>query len=270
MLIFGWGPFPALGVAGSGWGLITSFGIASIVVFFYLRSDKSLVKLAFGGAKYRWELFREFLSVGVPGMINVGITNFTVVVLTAVAGRLGQQAQIGYALGARLEYIIIPLAFVFGTALVAMVGTNWGAKQYQRARRIAWAGGAIAAAACGAVGVFFALFPALWMELFTEQEEVLRVGTLYLHIAAPAYAAYGFGQALYFSSQGFGKPLRAVLANVARLLLSAGGGLTAVLWLGAGPPAMFLGIASGFVLYAALNAWILRRTADPSARSRRC
>lgn len=263
MLIFGWGPFPALGVAGAGWGLITSFGIASVVVFFHLRSDKSLVKLALGGVRYRWEYFKEFFNIGVPGMINVAITNLTVVVLTGVAGHLGKEAQIGYAMGARLEYIIIPLAFVFGTALVAMVGTNWGAKQYRRARRIAWAGGAIAAAACGAVGVFFALFPSLWMGLFTEQEEVLQVGTLYLHIVAPVYAAYGFGQALYFSSQGFGKPLSAVLANAARLLLSAGGGLAAISWFGAGPPAVFLGIAAGFILYAVLNAWILLRTADP-------
>jgi hypothetical protein len=121
-------------------------------------------------------------------------------------------------MGARLEYIIIPLAFVFGTALVAMAGTNWGAKQYRRARRIAWTGGAIAAAACGAVGLFFALFPALWMGLFTGEEEATRIGTLYLHVVAPVYAAYGFGQALYFSSQGFGNPLPAVLANAARLL----------------------------------------------------
>ena len=40
-------------------------------------------------------------------------------------------------MGARLEYILIPLGFGFGTAIVAMVGTNWGAKQYRRARKIA-------------------------------------------------------------------------------------------------------------------------------------
>jgi hypothetical protein len=45
----------------------------------------------------------------------------------AIAAHLGKEAQLGYAIGARLEFIVIPLAFVFGTALVAMVGTNWGA-----------------------------------------------------------------------------------------------------------------------------------------------
>jgi Na+-driven multidrug efflux pump len=44
---------------------------------------------------------------------------------------------------ARLEFILIPLAFGLGTAIVAMVGTHWGAKQYDRAYWIAWMGVAL-------------------------------------------------------------------------------------------------------------------------------
>src|SRR5260370_18064669 len=75
--------------------------------------------------------------------MNVLITNMSVVLLTGVAGRLGKETAIGYAMGARLEYILLPLGFGFGTAIVAMVGTNWGAKQYRRAREI-WHPSAIA------------------------------------------------------------------------------------------------------------------------------
>src|SRR5262245_58788987 len=101
------------------------------------------------------------------------------------------------------------------------------------------------------------------MRLFTEEAEVIRSGALYLQIAGPAYALFGFGQALYFSSQGFGDPLPPVLANVARLVLSALGGLVAVLWFDAGAQVVFLGIAAGFVLYAVLNALMLMRTTGP-------
>ena len=61
-------------------------------------------------------------------------------VLTGIAGQLGREAAIGYAMGARLEYILQPVAFGFGTAIVAMVGTNWGAREYHRARVIACTG----------------------------------------------------------------------------------------------------------------------------------
>src|SRR5207302_8500358 len=118
----------------------------------YLRSRRSLVTLSFRGVSLQWRLFADILKVGVPGLVNVVITNLSVVVLTGIAGHLGREAAIGYAMGARLEYILIPLAFGFGTAIVAMVGTNWGAKQYRRARAIAWIGGAAVAAACATIG----------------------------------------------------------------------------------------------------------------------
>src|SRR4051812_39817531 len=140
LLIFGYGPIPALGAAGAGWGLVIPFGVGSLIMIAYLRSSRSIVRLNFCGMAPRWEIFADVLKVGVPGLVNTGITNLSVVVLTGIAGQFGPQAAIGYAMGARLEYIMQPVAFGFGTAIVAMVGTNWGAGQYDRARRIAWTG----------------------------------------------------------------------------------------------------------------------------------
>jgi Na+-driven multidrug efflux pump len=186
-------------------------------------------------------------------MINVAIANLSVAVLTGIAGHLGRETAIGYAMGARLEYILIPLAFGFGTAIVAMVGTNWGAKQFVRARRIAWIGGATCALACGAVGVFFALFPRLWMGLFTEDAEIVRIGVSYLRIVGPIYALYGLGMALYFATQGLGRVLLTVLANGVRLVASAAGALFALSFLDAGTSGFFIAVASGFAIYGVLT-----------------
>ena len=119
------------------------------------------------------------------------------------------------------------------------------------------------AAFCGAIGVFFAFFPTLWMGLFTGQDEVVRIGTLYLRVVAPFYAAYGVGMALYFAMQGMGNLIPAVAANAGRLLVSAGGALAAVTWFDAGPAAVFIAIGSGFVLYGLVNAWVLIRATNP-------
>ena len=131
LLIFGWGPVPALGPAGAGWGLVIPFAVGSLIMIRYLRSSDSIVRLNFRGIAPRWELFADILKVGVPGLVNTAITNLSIVILTGIAGQFGPEAAIGYAMGARLEYIMQPIAFGFGTAIVAMVGTNWGARQYQ-------------------------------------------------------------------------------------------------------------------------------------------
>jgi len=263
LLIFGCGPFPALGPAGAGWGLILPFGVGSLVLLAYLRSSRSLVTLAFRGVSLQWRLFAEILKVGVPGLINVSITNLSVVLLTGLAGHLGREAAIGYAMGARLEYILIPLAFGFGTTIVAMVGTNWGAKQYRRAREIAWTGAVSVAIACATIGLIVALFPALWMGLFTGDAEVIRVGATYLRIVGPIYGFYGLGMALYFATQGFGSVILTVTANAVRLLANAACAFVAIFWLDLGAIGFFAAVAIGFCLYAALTVAAIFRVKEP-------
>ena len=265
LLIFGWGPLPSLGPAGAGWGLIVPFGVGSLVLLAYLRSPRSLVTLAFRGVSLQWRLFADILKVGVPGLINVTITNLSVVLLTGIAGNLGREVAIGYAMGARLEYILIPLAFGFGTAIVAMVGTNWGARQYRRAHEIAWTGAVIVAASCATIGLVVAAFPALWMGLFTVDQEIIRLGTWYLRIVGPIYGLYGLGMALYFATQGFGRVIWTVTANAVRLVTSAGCALAAIYWLDLGVLGFFVAIAAGYCTYASLTVAAMLGVKEPPA-----
>lgn len=264
-LIFGAGPIPALGPAGAGLGLVLPFGGGSLVMLAYLRSSRTPVRLNFFGNSPRWELFADILKVGLPSMINTAITNLSVVMLTAIAGQLGREAAIGYAMGARLEYILQPLAFGFGTAIVAMVGTNWGARQYQRARRIGWTGATTIAVLCGGIGVIAAIDPALWIGLFSDDAEVARIGALYLQIVGPVYVCFGLGLGLFFVTQGVGRAVAAMNANALRIVASAGGGLVAIYWLDLGVGGFFVAIATGFCLSAAILVYSVLRVEPPSA-----
>lgn len=262
-LIFGWGPVPALGPAGAGWGLVIPFAVGSAIMIRYLRSPRSLVQLKFRGLTLRWELFADILKVGVPGLANTAITNLSVVTLTGIAGQFGPEAAVGYAVGARLEYVIQPVAFGFGTAIVAMVGTNWGARQCRRARRIAWTGAATIALVCGTIGWVVAIQPSLWIGLFSQSPVVAQIGALYLHIVAPVYVCFGLGLGLFFVSQGYGRGVAAMNANAARLVFSAGAGLAAVYWLSLGVAGFCAAIAAGFCLYAAVLVYAVLRVKPP-------
>src|SRR5215468_10191275 len=139
-LIWGWGPFPRLGIAGAGVALLAYYTLGSVVLAVALWSGRSLVRLSVRGVCLRVRLFRDILRVGLPGALNTVQTNLTVVVLTGLVGGFGTVALAGYGIGARLEYLQIPLVFGLGSALVTMVGTNIGAGQRARARRVAWVG----------------------------------------------------------------------------------------------------------------------------------
>jgi len=145
-----------------------------------------------------------------------------------------------------------PIAFGFGTAIVAMVGTNWGAQQYRRAREIAWTGATTVALVCGTIGLIVAFQPGLWIGLFSDDAEVARLGTLYLRIVGPAYLLFGLGLGLFYVSLGFGRAVAAMNANAVRMVASAAGGLVAIYWFDFGVAGFFAAVAAGFCIYAGL------------------
>jgi putative MATE family efflux protein len=257
-LILGWGPFPRLGIAGAGVANVLMFGLGALVLLGFLFSPRSLVMPSLHGRGLRRGLFWEILRVGAPGALNTVFTNLTVVLVTGLVGQFGAAALAGYGMGARLEYLQIPLVFGMGAALVTMVGTNVGAGQRARAERIAWVGAGLAAAVTGIIGLLAALFPGAWLGLFSRDPAVLAAGVQYLRIVGPAYGFFGLGLALYFASQGAGRLRWPLIAGFARLVVAAVGGWVAVHWLGRGLGGLFTAMAVALVVLGMANALAIR------------
>ena len=166
-LIFGVGPFPELGVAGAGVALVLFYAAGTAVLLWYILSGHNLAR--FRLTRLRWPLFRDILGVGAVAAVTSFQTNLTVALTTAlVASASGTNAVAGYGTGVRLEYLLIPVIFGLGAPLVALVGTNIGARQKQRALRIALVGGAIAFAISETLGLVAALWPEAWLGLFSS------------------------------------------------------------------------------------------------------
>jgi len=266
-LIFGWGPFPALGVTGAAVAVVAYYGAGTLVFLAYLAAGRSVVRLGLRTVRLERRLFRDILRVGAPSLVNNVQTNLTVVLLTALVGSFGTFALAGYGVGVRLEYLQIPLVFGFGSALVTMVGTNIGAGRSARARRVAWTGAALAAGVTEAIGLTAALFPSQWLGLFSAEPEVLRIGATYLRIVGPAYGFFGLGLALYFASQGAGRLLWPLVAGLSRLVVAAGGGWIVLRLLGPSLASIFIVMALALALFGTVVSvamyqgawWRLRR-----------
>lgn len=259
-LLFGWGPLPPLGVAGVGLATVLSFGLRSLVLGGYLLSERSLVRLSLRRYPLQWAFFKDILRVGAPGALNTVLTNLTVVLLTGFVGSFGTFALAGYGMGARLEYLQIPLVFGLGSALVTMVGTNIGAGQSARAKRVAWVGATCAMAITGSLGLLGALFPQVWLGVFSAQPEVLAVGATYLRTVGPTYGFFGLGLALYFASQGAGRVFWPLCAGAVRLGIAVAGGWGALYWFDGNLSAFFSAIAVAFVVYGITVAVALKVT----------
>ena len=224
LLVFGWGPIPGLGVAGAAASLLVANATAAAPLAIHLLRLGAAAPL--NGSRWRLHaaLLGDILRVGVPASMSPIVSNGSIAVATAFVGSYGTVALAGYGVAARLEYILVPIAFGFGTALTAIVATNMGAGNPARAHQAAWLGAGIVAAITGSIGVTAALAPALWMDLFTQDTAVRAFGAAYLQIVGAFYGLYGFGLALFFASQGAGRMLWPLAGSVARLAIVALGG----------------------------------------------
>lgn len=252
-LIFGWGPFPEFGIAGGAVAVIAYYAAGTIVFATYLWSGRSVVRLSFHNTRLRWSLFREILRVGAVAALITVQTNLTIAIAMGFVGRLGPAAIAGYGTGSRLEYLLVPLVFGLGAPLVAMVGTNIGAGQRDRALRAAWVGAGLATGLTEMIGLWAAAFPHAWLSLFGSDAAMLDSGSRYLRAVGPCYGLFGLGLALYFASVGAGRLLWPLLANLVRLAIVAVGSWLALGWSG-DLSHVFLALSAALAVFGLMNA----------------
>lgn len=220
----GLGPVPSFGMIGVGLGQVIAFGLGAAWLFWYLRSNRARLRLTFAGFRSERALYVDILKVGALACVSSLQTVLTILIFTGLVARFGTAALAGYGIGARLEFLLIPLAFSVGVASVPMVGMAFGAKDIARARRVAWSAGSIAAAALALIGAVVVIIPDAWTTLFTSDAAVISAARQYLTAAGFGFPFFGFGLCLYFASQGSGKVLGPVVGGTIRLVMVALGG----------------------------------------------
>jgi len=223
---FGLGLFgmPQFGMRGVAAGQLTAFSLGAIFLLWYLISGRSRLVLNLTAFTFQRGMFMDILKVGAVACLAPLQSVLTILIFTKILAGFGTEMLAGYGMGSRLEFLLIPISFAIGTASVPMVGMAMGAGLVRRARHVAWTAAAVAGLSVGLVGVAVAIKPALWVSLFTADAAVTAAANSYFAWAGPAFAFFGIGTCLYFSSQGAAKVGGPVIAGTMRLLMVVIGG----------------------------------------------
>lgn len=257
LLVLGPGPLPELGLAGIAVAYAVVFSVATVVLLRAVLGGACGFRPALRG-RLRLRLFRRILAVGAVASVMATLAVLTGIVVTRLMAGHGAAAIAGWGIAARLEFLMVPLAFGVGATLTQRVGRLVGARRWDDARRLAWRGALAVALGSGFIGLAVAAWPQGWVWLFTDDPDVARVAAQALRTIGPAYAALGLGMALYFASQGAGRMGRPFAAAVLRVACAAGGGALAgpMEW---GLQGIFAAVAAGLVGYALVLASGVRR-----------
>ena len=254
ILIFGIGPFPEMGISGAAIGVISGYVFSSVLFIRYLLAYCPELKLEFSRAKIKLVSMLIIFKVGILSSLNPICSVASVIAMTSFMTQFGVETLAGFGIGARLEFLMIPMIFGFGTASTAMIGVNFGANQIKRAYKIGWTASLFAALLVGSIGALFAIFPDIWIDLFTNEAGVQLAATSYLRIVGPFYFLFGLALCLYFASQGAGRVLWPVLGVVFRFVTILCGGLLLTGYNLMMLDYFFYLIAAGFILQALTSA----------------
>jgi len=252
LLIFGWGPVPALGIAGAGLAVLIYYAGAALIFLRYLMSGKGVLTLRAGPLSA--DRFRSILVVGLISAIGTLMASLTVVIAVGAAGRFGTEVLAGFGVASRLDSLLIPLLFGLGTAVVTMTGTATGAGRPERAREVAWKAGVAGLIGTGVIGLGAAFFPGAWTGIFTDDPAVQAAGATYLSTVGLFYGAFGLGLMLYFANQGRGKMGWPFVAGLARLALTAGGAF-AIAASGGSFFQICIAVSVGYAVFGLINAY---------------
>lgn len=251
-----------MGLAGLGAGIALVFWVATLAMgVVVLRGGAGFVPTL--RIRPQAAVFAKILSVGLVASGLAVVANLATILVTAQMAAYGAVAVAAYGISARLEFLMIPLAFGIGSALTALVGRAAGAGDWAEARALAWTGAAMALLLTGVAGLVVALLPVQAASLFTDDAAVVAIAARGLAYVGLGFGGFGLGMALYFASQGAGRMGYPVAGALSRLALAVGGGAVLAGPLGMGIDGHFLGVALGITAYGVVTAAGVRQAVWP-------
>ena len=185
-LIFGWGPFPRLGVAGAAWSTVLSRAIACVLFLFALRSGKLRLRFRIRKmvANLNWGLNWSILRLGFPASLQLSIRGVMGIVLMSLVTPFGTAAVAAYGIGYRLFSLGLFPGFGFGVAAAGLVGQNLGAGKPDRSSRSAYYTVGYYVAFLSLIILAFGIIPKNLVAIFDKNPEVIDIGATMLQTVA--------------------------------------------------------------------------------------
>src|ERR1700720_1507174 len=189
-LIFGWGPFPKLGVTGAAVATLTGRSIGVLYQFYRLMRGTERLRILRSQVRVRASVLLRLLRVSLTGILQFAIAHTSWVGLVRIVSLFGSAALAGYTIAIRIIIFIILPSWGLSNAAATLVGQNLGAGHPDRAEKAVWRTGFYNVIFLGAVGLVFIFFSEPIVRLFTQDPAVVPLGASCLRIVSYGNLGY--------------------------------------------------------------------------------
>ena len=268
LLIFGFGPFPELGIAGAAWATVIAWAIGFAYLSYLLLVKLELVSRSVPSRAVMQSSGRDMLRIGIPAAGANMMTPLAMGIMTAIAASFGDRAVAAFGVGARIEPIATLIVLAMSSSLPPLISQNYGADRMDRVEQayrlatrfiVSWQLGVylVLALAAGAIAT-----------VFSDDPEVINTIKLFIWIMPLGYGLQGIIILTNSSLNALHRPLAALYLSMARFFLF----YVPLAWLGSeyfGLAGFFAGAVAGNFLMAVIswrkfNSTLIELSPEPS------
>jgi putative MATE family efflux protein len=205
MLIYGFGPFPELGLKGAAIATTIGRGIGVIYQCYHLFAGKRIIHIKRSHFKWDLPIIKTLLEVAWPATSQFFIQSGSWILLAYLVSKTGStDASAGYQVAIRNVVFFILPAWGLSNAAATLVGQNLGAKQPDRASESVMLTTKYNAIFMGCVMLLFLFFSSPIISIFTNEPGVHDYGVSALQIIGAGYIFYGIGMVMIQALNGAG------------------------------------------------------------------
>lgn len=192
ILIFGWGPFPELGIEGAAIATNIGRGIGVIMQLFVLFKGGKHIRVLREHLSLNWEIITKIIktSLGGIGQMIVAMTSW--IFIMRILAWFGSEVVAGATISIRIMMFTMMPAWGMSNAAATLVGQNLGANQPDRAERSVWITGYCNMFFLILIGLVYFFFSPSLVGIFSDDPGVIAVGGEWLHIISYSYFVYGW------------------------------------------------------------------------------
>lgn len=258
--IFGWGPFPEMGVTGAAVATNIGRGVGVLYQLWHLAGHHSRVRVRVRHLKPIVNVLRGIVTTASNGVAQLLISTTSWVGLFKILAVFGSSALAGYTIAIRIVVFALMPAWGLSNAGATLVGQNLGAQKPERAEAAIRIATRFNMLFLGVVGALFVIFARPLVGLFTTDPEVLEHGTRALWIVSLAFPLYAAGMCLEAAFNGAGDTWTPTRLNFFCFWL----GQVPLAWVlaegfGLGPVGIFIAVPISFSVLALWSAALFKR-----------
>jgi putative MATE family efflux protein len=259
-LIFGWGPFPHMGVTGAAVATTIGRGVGVLYQLRALHVGRGHLAVRRRHLRLDPEVLRTIARISSSGVVQALIGTTSWVGLVKILSGFGSAALAAYTITIRIVLFALLPCWGMSNAAATMVGQNLGAGLPDRAESAEWRAALYNLFFLGAVGLIFTIFSHGIVALFSPDAEVVAIGGRGLRIVSLGFVFYGYGMVMTQAFNGAGDTRTPTLINLfCYWLWEIPMGYVLAVPLGLGPTGVFIAITIAFSTLAVVAVGLFRR-----------